>query len=159
MKAKRGFTLVELLMVIVVMAMIATLATGAAIKSIRTAKEKRIDSTCVTLTQALMNYRAAEQSWPVPLDPQGNKVTVEFRNNNAEVFGPLLEDPKKLYLDPSGLFTKIPGLGVVSLRVALDRQMAPAICPLGYPDPANANIFKFFKVTFNVSLDTVSVER
>lgn len=159
MKETKGFTLVELMLVVLVMAIIATLATGAAMKSIKQAKEKRIDSTCVALEQALMNYRAAEQRWPVALDLQNDSSTVSFRNNNSKVFGPLLEDRRKPYLDPSGLFTKIPGLGVVSLRVALDKKMSPEVCSLGYPDPADGNVFKFFNVTFNVSLDTVNVGR
>ncbi len=156
---RKGFTLVELMMVMVVMAIIATLATGAAMKSIKQGKERRIDATCVALSMALTNYRAAEQSWPVALEPQGNKPTVDFKNDNARVFAPLITDRKKLYLDPSALLTKVPGYGVIPLRVAMDRKIAPETCPLGYADPSNGNIFKYFKVTFNLSLDTASVGR
>lgn len=158
-KRKKGFTLVELMMVMVVMAIIATLATGAAMKSIKQAKEHKIDATCVALVQALTNYRAAEQCWPVSLNAKGDSPTVDFRENNALVFAPLLANREKLYLDPSALLTKVPGLGVIPLRVAMDRKMSPEVCPLGYPDPSNGNIFKYFKVTFNLSLDTVSVGR
>lgn len=158
-KKNKGFTLVELMMVMVVMAIIATLATGAAMKSIKQAKEKRIDATCVGLMQALTNYRAAEQCWPVPLDPQGDKTTVEFRENNSRVFAPLITDRKKVYLDPSALLTKVPSVGVMSLREAMDRKVAPEVCSIGYADPTNGNIFKFYKVTFNLSMDTVSVGR
>ena len=159
MKKNKGFTLVELMMVMVVMAIIATLATGAAMKSIKQGKERRIDATCVALGMALINYRAAEQSWPVPLEPLGNSVTVTFHENNANVFAPLIADRKKLYLDPSALLTKVSGYGVVPLRVAMDRKIAPEACSLGYADPSNGNIFKYFKVTFNLSLDTASVGR
>jgi len=156
---KKGFTLVELMMVMVVMAILATLATGAALKSIRNAKEQRINATCVTLGQALVNYRAQEQSWPVALDPVDTSPTVTFQETNAKVFAPLLENRQKVYLDPSGLFTKVSGLGLISLREAMDRKTAPNACPLGYPDPSNGNIFKYFRVTFNLSLDTVTVGR
>jgi prepilin-type N-terminal cleavage/methylation domain-containing protein len=159
MKKNKGFTLVELMMVMVVMAIIATLATGAAMKSIKQAKEKRIDATCVGLMQALTNYRAAEQSWPVGLNPLGDKTTVEFRENNARVFAPLIADRKKVYLDPSALLTKVPNVGVMSLREAMERKISPESCSIGYADPANGNIFKFYKVTFNLSMDTVSVGR
>jgi prepilin-type N-terminal cleavage/methylation domain-containing protein len=156
---RKGFTLVELMMVMVVMAIIATLSTGAALKSIKQGKERRIDATCVALSMALINYRAAEQSWPVSLDPSGTTNTVSFHENNALVFAPLIADRKKLYLDPSALLTKAPGYGVLPLRVAMDRKIAPEACSLGYADPSNGNIFKYYKVTFSLSLDTASVGR
>jgi prepilin-type N-terminal cleavage/methylation domain-containing protein len=156
---RKGFTLVELMMVMVVMAIIATLATGAAMKSIKQAKEKRIDATCVGLMQALTNYRAAEQCWPVGLEPQEGKETVDFRENNALVFKPLIENRNKVYLDPSALLTKVPNVGVMSLREAMDRKVAPGVCSIGYADPSNGNIFRYFKVSFNLSMDTVSVGR
>ena len=151
---RKGFTLVELMMVMVVMAIIATLAISAAIKSIRQAREKRIDATCVALRQALVNYRAAEQCWPVSLDS-----TNTFLETNAQVFAPLIENREKLYLDPSALFTKVSGFGVISLREAMDRKTSPKVCPLGYPDPSNGNIFRYFRVSFDVSLDTATVGR
>lgn len=157
---RKGFTLVELMMVMVVMAILATLATGAALKSIRQAKEQRINATCVALGQALVNYRAAEQRWPVALEStDANSTTVTFQETNAKVFAPLIENRQKVYLDPSALLTKVSGMGVISLRAAMDRKTAPASCPLGYPDSSNGNIFKYFRVTFNLSLDTVTVSR
>jgi prepilin-type N-terminal cleavage/methylation domain-containing protein len=158
-KKNKGFTLVELMMVMVVMALVATLATGAAMKSIKQGKERKIDATCVALRMALTNYRANEQCWPVPLEPLGDSTTVTFHENNAKVFAPLLVDRKKLYLDPSALLTKVSGFGVIPLRVAMDRKIAPEACSLGYADPSNGNIFKYYKVTFNLSMDTASVGR
>jgi hypothetical protein len=93
------------------------------------------------------------------LEPQGDSATVTFHENNALVFAPLITDRTKLYLDPSALLTKVPGFGVIPLRVAMDRKIAPAACSLGYADPSNGNIFKYYKVTFNLSLDTASVGR
>ena len=158
-RKNKGFTLVELMMVMVVMAIIASLATGAAMKSIRQGKEKRIDATCVALGMALTNYRAAEQRWPVALEKQLDSTSVTFHENNAKVFGPLIADRTKLYLDPSALLTKVAGFGVIPLRVAMDRKIAPEACSLGYADPSNGNIFKYYKVTFNLSMDTASVGR
>jgi prepilin-type N-terminal cleavage/methylation domain-containing protein len=158
---KKGFTLVELMLVMVVMAIIATLATGAAMKAIKQAKEKKIDATCVALQMALVNYYAAERKWPAALEPANDKAeTVAFSGeNNKKVFGPLLSDRKKPYLDPSALLTKVTGLGVLPLRIAMDKFPGESQFPLGYADPSNGNIFKYFKVTFDLSLDTVSVGR
>lgn len=150
--------MIELMLVMVVMAIIASLATGAAIKAMRQAQEKRILSTCEALRSALTNYRAKESRWPVPLDP-GDGETVSFRDDNSRVFAPLLEDSTKVYLDASALYTQIPGRGVLTLREALDGRASPKACSIGYPDPSNTGRFKFFKVTFNVALDTVKVER
>jgi len=160
MKKNKGFTLVELMMVMVVMAIIATLATGAAMKSIKQAKEKRIDSTCVALKMALVNYQAAELKWPMKLKLENDTTdTVEVSGeNNKYVFEKLLTDPTKPYLDPSALLTKVDGK-VMPLRVAMDTKSGRAPFPIGYADPSDGNIFRFFKVTFNVSLDTVSVAR
>lgn len=156
---RKGFTLVELMMVMVVMAIIATLATGAALKSIKQAKEQRIRATCTALEMALTDYRAQEERWPLALEPSGDSTTVSFRENNARVFRPLIENRKKVYLDPSALLTKVPGKPTMSLREAMDRNISPDACSIGYPDPSNGNSFKFYKVTFNLALDTVTVER
>jgi prepilin-type N-terminal cleavage/methylation domain-containing protein len=158
MKTKMGFTLIELLMVVLVMTIIATLTTGAAIKVMEQARKRRIESMRVTLQSALLSYRAKEQRWPLALVPQADSNVVEFHDNNARVFAPLIENPNKLYLDPSALLTKISGKGVMRLQEAMKMKIAPEACPLGYLDPANQEIFRCFKVTFNLSLDTVSVE-
>lgn len=146
-------------MVMVVMAIIATLATGAAMKSIRQAKEKRIDAMCVGLVQALTNYRAAEQCWPVELAPQGDSNTRSFQKDNKLVFSPLLMDRKKIYLDTSALLTKVDGVGVLPLNKAMGRFPGKSDFSIGYADPSNGNIFRYFKVTFDLSLDRVSVGR
>lgn len=156
---KKGFTLVELMMVMVVMALIATLATGAAMKSIRQGKEQRINATRVALEMAVTTYRAEEQTWPLALEPKSGESTVEFRDTNGRVFGPLIENPKKCYVDPSSLLTKVAGFGVISLREAIERKLSPESCSIGYPDPEKSNTFTFYKVTFNLATDTVKVDR
>jgi len=156
---KKGFTLVELMMVIVVMAIIATLATGAAMKSISQAKVHRINTTRVALQMALVNYRTEEERWPLALEPKAGKTTVEFRDNNGKVFAPLIENPKRNYLDASALLTKVPGYGVMALREALERKISPELCSLGYPDPEKSGTFIFYKITFDLTFDSVKVDR
>jgi hypothetical protein len=109
---------------------------------------------------ALTNYRAAEQKWPTRLDQVNDTdETVVFKDeNNMLVFGPLLADRRKPYLDPSALLTKVNGR-VMPLRKAMEEFSGRSDFPIGYPDPSNGNIFRFFKVTFDLSLDTVSVGR
>jgi len=159
MKTKTGFTLIELMMTILVMAILASLAIGAVLKSKKLPGDTRIQATCMALKSALTNYRAAEQRWPMTLVPQSGSDVVIIRENNARVFAPLIENPNKRYLDPSALLTKISGKGVMRLRDAMELKIAPETCPLGYLDPVNKEIFKYFKVTFDLSVDTVSVEQ
>jgi prepilin-type N-terminal cleavage/methylation domain-containing protein len=158
MKTKMGFTLIELMMVVLVMAIIATLAIGAVLKSRKQPQDTQFKTTARVLQMGLTNYRAAEQRWPLTLVPQADSKFLEFREDNARVFAPLFENSKKLYLDPSALLTKVSGKGVMPLRKAIELRIAPEACPLGYPDPAHKEIFRYFKVTFDLSMDTVSVE-
>jgi hypothetical protein len=62
-------------------------------------------------------------------------------------------------VDTSALLTKVPGLGVISVREALAQKIAPTSCPIGYPDPEKSGTFNYFKVTINYDYDTVYVTR
>jgi prepilin-type N-terminal cleavage/methylation domain-containing protein len=158
LKIRGGFTLIELVMVIAVTAIVATLAISAAIKASRHGDQVRIQATCVALKSALANYRAAESRWPVALEMQGSEKIIVFREDNAKVFSPLIMNPKKVGLDVSALLTKVPGKGVMPLKNALEQNIAPEMCSIGCPDPANRSNFVFFKVSFNLELETVNVE-
>ena len=63
-EVRGGFTMVELMVVVAVIAVVASLVTGAAMKSIKQSREKRVDATIQGLQMALMNYRARENKWP-----------------------------------------------------------------------------------------------
>jgi prepilin-type N-terminal cleavage/methylation domain-containing protein len=155
---KKGFTLVEMMMVMVVMAIIASLAVGAAVKSMKQGKIQKINATRVILEMALMNYRTVEEHWPLVSgeNTETNKV-VYSGTKNALVFAPLFESRKRQYLDPSALLTKVDGLGVISMREALERKFSPATCPIGYQDPDKGSNFKYYKVTIDYSFDTAKV--
>ncbi len=161
MKTKAGFTWIVLKMVILVMAILATVLIIVVLCQGRCHGKcpgiPRIQATCESLQMGLTNYRAAEQRWPLTLVPQADSNHLEFREDNARVFAPLFENPKKMYVDPSALLTKVPAKGVMPLREAMKQKIPLESCPLGYLDPANKEVFKYFKVTFNLSLDTVYV--
>jgi prepilin-type N-terminal cleavage/methylation domain-containing protein len=157
---KKGFTLIELMMVMVVMAIIATLATGAAMKSIQQGKIQRINATSTVLQMALMNYRTVEGHWPLVSGDTVSTNSVSFSGTkNALVFAPLLESNKREYVDTSALLTQVPGLGVLTVREALSRKVAPESCPIGYPDPEKSGTFNYFKVTIDFDYDIVKVTR
>jgi len=151
----RGFTLVELMLVIAVIAILMTLVTGGVMRVIRNAREKRIDSMCTTLGLALMNYRGGEGRWPVGLPPEPGRDTVTFKEEkNAEVFADLIKEGG--YLSTAEYLTKVNGR-VMSLREAVNQGRTSV--PLGYPNPRNTSMFHFFNVEFNIITDSVSVQR
>jgi hypothetical protein len=164
MKAKTGLTLangVKALLVIAIFAVTigAVVLISAKPHVIRSERFPRIDATCIGLQMGLTNYRAAEQRWPLPLVAEAGSNIIVIREDNARVFAPLFKNPKISYIDPSALLTKVPGKGVMRLQDAMKMKIAPEECPLGYLDPANKEVFKYFKVTFNLALDTVDVEQ
>jgi len=157
MKAKTGFSLLDVMMTVLVMVLLSAVVLSVPHPS-RIWHIRRVVPS-VALEQGLRNYRAAEQRWPVTLNPEEESNVVVFLEDNARVFAPLLKNPQKPYLDPSVVLTKVSGKGVMSLRDALKQGIVPESCPLGYLEPSNKEIFKYFKVTFHLSLDMVHVEK
>ena len=82
--SRRGFTIVELLVVISIMAVVATLATGAVLKSVRQSRVKRIDMTQKSLETALMSYRSLNGEWPYKFNPSTmDKPCNELKKTSA----------------------------------------------------------------------------
>lgn len=83
---KVGFTLLELLLVIVVISMLLGILLPAFAKIREVARERKRDSDLKTLPLAVKNYFCEFGEWPVPdtggIDPD---VPLEFVNDNNEV--------------------------------------------------------------------------
>lgn len=165
-----GFTIIELLVVISLIATIATLATGAAMKAVTMTRIRRVDATAQMLSMALENYRSLHGQWS--FDPDLNKAKTgdgtfqtwggksQDSANNAEVFGSIFADVRqnRSHVDPSVLFTRVPQ-GRMTVKQALETGVAGDTISVGYPDPSNPNIFKYFKVQYNFITDSVTVSR
>lgn len=157
---RRGFTILELLIVISIMAIIATFATGAALKSIKNSRSKRADTMRQVLEMAIINYRAQENEWPFTLteldqDTSDNNIYWAKGSKNAVVFKKLLTSTSTVYLDGSGLMTAVNG----RMSVKKARESGLSDIPIGYPDPDNSNVFKYYNVKYLALTDTVKVER
>lgn len=162
-----GFTLVELLMVIVVIAVVATLATGAAMRSVKQSRKKRVEITRSVLQSALTNYRTRENRWPWnSLPEKAPNADPNLRyftgKDNAEVFGELIRktaDEGVPYLDFSGLQTdKVSAKAKSrSLRDYIVEHGAAGDIPLGYVDPDNPSKFRYFRIEYNITTDSVNV--
>lgn len=62
---KKGFTIVELLMVIGIIAMLMGIVTTAASSSIRASRKQRADALCTIVQTALATYREQKGEWPI----------------------------------------------------------------------------------------------
>lgn len=170
LKRKLGFTILELLVVVSIMAVIATLATGAALKSIMQSRNKRVDTTIRVLEMALTNFRAQENRWPDAFSTaQGSDGTLwKHAEDNKLVFKDLYEGGKSkniVYLDYSSLLAIVDGrrmtlqdalFGNKSKRISAHD---PATISLGYALPSNPNVFCCFCVEYKPITDSVKVHR
>jgi prepilin-type N-terminal cleavage/methylation domain-containing protein len=161
-KPRRGFTIIELLVVISIMAVLAMFAIGAALKSVKQSRYKRIDATCRTLEMALENYHARENKWPGNKKASGNDTTIWYHGvENLEVFQPLYtgsggSGPGCLEGAASSLMAYYKG-SAWKLNAAL--SVGHTDVALMYPDPETPNRIRFYCVEFRLQTDTVKVHR
>jgi len=167
-RRKFGFTLIELMMVIVVISLVATLATGAAMRSVRQSRKKKVEVTRYALQSALTNYRARENRWPWASLPEAETdsnphLRYFTGRNNAEVFRDLIQKTVQEgtpYLDLSALQTdKIASkLKSRTIRDYVSENGVSGSIPIGYLDPDNQSKFRYYRVIYNITTDSVSVE-
>jgi len=166
---RRGFTIVELIMVIGIISMLITISTTAIMGSIRSARKQRASALCTLVEQGITAYYAQKDEWPVePGEPQNNKdyyeftadevrtsikkVVLEMKNNN-----PLM--------DVSGLFVatsdgaKARGMdfmdAVHGTKHHRDKVKVSQMY-FGYPD-ADSGLFRCFTMRYYPNSDTIKV--
>ena len=110
---KKGFTIIELMVVIAILAVLLGIITTAATASIHQARERRTQAIKQTLQNGIAAYRARKDEWPGKLEnwaEQQNKGTVGFLSNGDydRVMQVLLKasagkSPKNRVMDPVGL--------------------------------------------------------
>ena len=169
-KTRRGFTILELLVVISIMAVIATLVTGAAIKAIKQSRNKRVEATRKAREMALVNYRAQENEWPFKTDDGGGDLEKDTQDvdarlwahgaDNLRVFKKLYENAgiagKTVYIDASAVMVEAGGRRM-TLKAALDSGRSDA--RLGFPSPDDQSKFAYYCVCYNPATQSVSVHR
>lgn len=157
-KKRLGFTIIEILIVVSIIAVIATLGTGAAIRSVKQSRSRRIQATRQMLELGLNNYRALHGEWPESfgvLSTDG-KYRETTGVGNARIFEKVFRDVKsnRSLIDTSVIFTRT-GQGRMTVKQALERGISEI--PVGYPDPENPDKFCYFKVRYNCMTDHVEV--
>ncbi len=161
-RVNAGFTIIELLVVMSIMAVVATLVTGAAIKSVRQSRRRRIQVMVRVLENGLVAYRTQENEWPFKPGSLDHDPKQFYRvprywahtSDNYKVFEELLRKQatdRVAYFDASALLVR----GRRSLKDAL--QDGTYNLPIGYPDPDDSNIFRYFCVEYNELSDSIKV--
>ena len=116
---RRGFTIIELMVVVAVIAVLMTIVTTASMYAIRTSREHRRDAMRTALQAAIATYQAADSNgdWPGPLkDAAERGKTVVLSEDDAQtVFKILVQKstgesgtPLPL-IDPHALFVALTG--------------------------------------------------
>jgi len=157
-RSRAGFTLVEVLAVLLVIAILLGMTLAAAQYVIKVARKNRAQVTAAALQVALATYRHEYNMWPVGgLPVSANNVVTASGVNNASVFGSLRASAgetniKKIqFLDETTVFTYVAGQGFKTLN-----QMADVTpFPIAYMD-RKGNV-QYYTVIIDMDNDTVAV--
>lgn len=152
-----GFTLVELLIVVAIMAILVGLLSGAIRRSVTNAREQRINAEIKALNYGLVTYWHETGRWPaVPDEPTSSNFTPP---NNWDVFKYLLKDfnNSRDFIDDTSL-TYMVGDAPRRLSSRPEKGGGPLVYKVKNPAPG-ADLYKPYKVTINLELNTVTVSR
>jgi prepilin-type N-terminal cleavage/methylation domain-containing protein len=154
--ARRGFTLIEMLAVLFLIAMLLAIAVTASQKIFSIARNKRAEMTRNVLATAVYRYRHEYKTWPIPTPEDGVYRYTFATNQNHLCFSMLRRDnatsnDKQIqFLDESTILVEKAGK-VISLAAA-----AADDCPFVYRDGGNNR--QYFTVTIDVDAETVKVQ-
>ena len=181
---KRGFTILELLLVISIIALLLGLVTTAANGAIGEARKKKADACCKIVQVAFETYYAQKGHWPGDIDDQLNRngntanltsdELVLDQGTVRKMMRELLTEYKRgnACLDVSGLFVSRYTGEVRSRHIGLDfmeairgtkkdangQKMKVSEMNFGYPEP-NHGYFRHFQVTYRRPSDSILVEQ
>ena len=175
-QSKNGFTIVEMLAVVGVIAVLISIIVTAAAGSTRSSREKRANAMSYSLEQGSAAYYAQEGKWPSLIEnvDSAGKDTVEFEGAKADqIFQEVVckgfghGGRKSMLVDPSALFVcdsssadgknahgyEFSEVTGKSAKHRIDpRQMA-----FGYQESESGRFLRF-KVVYNCRTDAVTVE-
>jgi prepilin-type N-terminal cleavage/methylation domain-containing protein len=186
-RLKQGFTIVEVLVVIAVLAILMGIVTTAASSAIKQARDRRASAMKVTLQAGLATYYARENKWPNAIESfadnrPSDKTSVEITGVNADnAFKQLVKESMKNkgepYIDPSSLFVanasrvpnnpkgangKLREVYGADFREAIKKNSKRHIeidnMAFGYPDK-ETGYFLRYKIIYNSQTDSVTVSQ
>ena len=174
---KKGFTIVELLMVIAILAVLLGIITTAATASIRQSRERRAQAMKQTLQNGIAAYRARKDEWPGKLEKwaeQENSGTVGYLSNGDydKVIQDILKisagkSASKRVLDPVGLLVMSASIGdgvtggmdyraVATKNHKYAKRMSSSEMTVVYQDAGSGRAYRFV-IEYNTESDEVTV--
>ena len=174
---KKGFTIVELLMVVAIIAVLLGIVTTAATASIRQARERRTSAMKQTLQNGIAAYRQLKDEWPGKLEDwaeQSHEGTLGYLSNGDydKVVQALLKisagkSARNRVMDPVGLLVmnatgKDGSSGGMDYRAVATKnhkyakRMSSAEMTVVYPQKENGNVYRYV-IEYNTESDSVTV--
>lgn len=89
---RRGFTVIELLTVVGIIAILATIVVTASAGAIRNARSRRSDAMRLALEQAISAYYAQEGKWPDVIEKYADSATEEVHTFSAAETDKIFQD-------------------------------------------------------------------
>ena len=181
---RKGFTIVELMMVIGIIAVLMGIITTAASSSIKSSRSRKADVLCSVVQTALATYYEQKGEWPVTISAGGSQQDGSGSNNNPDqvvlnagqvrqCVKALVDEAKKNnpMMDISGLFvSRSPGERNSGAAYGLDfmqairgtkqsqQKMKTAEMYFGYPEEEHG-WFRRFRMVYSVPGDTITVTK
>lgn len=174
MTKRRGFTILELLVVIGVISILITIVASAATSSMRAAREKRAATMRAALQEAINNYQAQDPQgrWPSPIqtlaesgksgklsESESQRVFQIIVQKSTDRGGMKLVDPHGLYVAPSGTQDgRSNGMPFSEARQgdAHRQKLAVSRMAFGYQNSKTGR-FHRYNVVYNAIVNTVEV--
>jgi len=168
---RRGFTLIELMMVVGIISVLITISVTAINSSLRSARTQRAEALCALIEQGIAAYYAQKDEWPVePKDNDTNKDYYTFKANEVrEMIKKVVLETKSNnpLIDVSGLFvatsdgSKARGMDfMTAIHGSKQHRQKVTLSQMyfGYPDPSTG-LFRVFTVRYYPSSDTIKVTK
>jgi len=166
---RRGFTLIELMMVIGIISVLITISVTAINSSLKSARTQRAETLCKLVEQAVAAYYAQKDEWPVtPKDNDNNKEYYTFTSAEVrEIIKKVVMETKSNnpLIDVSGLFVatsdgnKARGMDFMDAVHGSKHQRNKVTLSqmyFGYPDPESGR-FKVFTMRYYPTSDVILV--
>jgi len=175
---KKGFTIVELMAVIGVIAILVTIVVTAAGGAIKNARSQRAETMRIALEQGINAYYAQMDEWPEGIESHANdedetitltgtEADAIFREVVGKGFGKS-KGAKSVLVDASSLFVCASSAAGNEKAVGVDFPLAAnrnskfhvpfASMAFGYPESDHGR-FRRYKVVYNTKTDSVTVAK